>query len=44
MTTKKIKKTKKTKIVKINQKGGNYEILGPGYKKTCRAPRKMCNK
>jgi len=44
MTTKKIKKTKKTKIVKINQKGGNYEILGPGYKKTCRSPRKMCNK
>ena len=30
-------------MAKINQKGG-YEIDGPGFKKTCSAPRKMCNK
>jgi len=37
-------KTKTKKIMaKINQKGG-YEIDGPGYKKTCSAPRIMCDK
>jgi len=45
--TKNIKKmiTKKQKKMKPTQKGGyGYEIDGPGYKKTCSAPRIMCNK